>query len=249
VVQVGTTVRRPTGAWTAAVHALLRHLESVGYQYAPRVLGIDDQGREILTYIPGEAIGWFTWPDVMRSEEGPVRLAEALRAYHDAVRTFEPPQGAVWRNPLAPDKGELVRHGDFAPFNTIWRSGQIVGVIDWDFAQPGSAISDLAYLAWYAVPLREDRHATMHGFTGLLDRSSRLEALCRAYRVYGQLAVVDEAIRIIEVERVQTRELALRGLDPWMGFAARGNLEAFDAERDWIVANRQSLGPSRADGS
>jgi len=65
--------------------------------------------------------------------------------------------------------------------------------------------------------------------------------LCRAYGAYSQLAVVDEAIRIIEVERVQTRELAMRGLDPWVGFAERGNLEAFDAEGDWIVAHRQFL--------
>ncbi|HKW77884.1 MAG TPA: aminoglycoside phosphotransferase family protein, partial [Candidatus Limnocylindria bacterium] len=53
-VRVGDTVRRRTGPWTPAVHALLRHLEKRGFP-APRVRGIDERGREILGYIEGEA--------------------------------------------------------------------------------------------------------------------------------------------------------------------------------------------------
>ena len=41
VTRVGDTVRRGTGPWTPAVHALLRHLEGVGFDGAPMVLGID----------------------------------------------------------------------------------------------------------------------------------------------------------------------------------------------------------------
>jgi Tol biopolymer transport system component len=37
------------------VHALLRHLESVGFEGAPRVVGFDDSGREVLTYVDGDA--------------------------------------------------------------------------------------------------------------------------------------------------------------------------------------------------
>ena len=51
--KVGNTVRRSIGPWTPAVHALLRHLERVGFNGAPRVLDIDAQGREVLTYMPG----------------------------------------------------------------------------------------------------------------------------------------------------------------------------------------------------
>src|SRR5205814_3427448 len=54
VVRIGATVRRPTGPWTPAVHALLGHLADVGFDGAPRVLGFDDAGREILEYIEGE---------------------------------------------------------------------------------------------------------------------------------------------------------------------------------------------------
>lgn len=53
-VRVGGTVRRRAGPWTPAVHALLRFLEREGFD-APRVIGMDERGREILEYIEGEA--------------------------------------------------------------------------------------------------------------------------------------------------------------------------------------------------
>jgi hypothetical protein len=45
VVRVGGTVRRPTGPHSPFVHELLAHLEAVGFAGAPRLLGVDDQGR------------------------------------------------------------------------------------------------------------------------------------------------------------------------------------------------------------
>ncbi|MDX6335537.1 MAG: hypothetical protein QOG05_2877 [Streptosporangiaceae bacterium] len=56
-VLVGGTVRRPAGPWAPSVHALLRHLEARGSAGAPRVLGLDDQDREMLSYLPGETVG------------------------------------------------------------------------------------------------------------------------------------------------------------------------------------------------
>jgi hypothetical protein len=50
VERIGDTVHRPVAPWTAAVHDLLRYLEDVGYEYSPRVLGFDEQGREVLTW-------------------------------------------------------------------------------------------------------------------------------------------------------------------------------------------------------
>jgi hypothetical protein len=54
VVRVGRTVHRRAGPSTPAVHDLLRHLERVGFGGAPRALGTDEDGREVLTYVPGE---------------------------------------------------------------------------------------------------------------------------------------------------------------------------------------------------
>lgn len=241
VVRVGSTVRRSTGTWTPAVHSLLKHLESVGFKESPRVLGIDDRGREILTYVEGTALGWTDWPAVLLDGDGVQQLGDLLRRYHESVRSFQIPPHAQWRNPLAPKSSEVVRHGDFSPFNTVWSENRVVGVIDWDFAQPGAAISDLAYLAWYAVPFTPDARARMFGFETGLNRASRLEVLCHAYGNHTPREVVEETVRIIEVERSQTAELARRGLQPWVGFVAHGNLEAFAAEVNWIRQNQHLL--------
>ncbi len=53
VVRVGDTVRRPVGPHARSVHRLLRHLERNGFAQAPRVLGHDEEGREVLSFIPG----------------------------------------------------------------------------------------------------------------------------------------------------------------------------------------------------
>jgi hypothetical protein len=44
VVRLGDTVRRPMGPQSPFVHRLLRHLEAVSFDGAPRLLGVDEQG-------------------------------------------------------------------------------------------------------------------------------------------------------------------------------------------------------------
>ena len=84
VSRVGDTVRRPRRPTSPATHALLDHLERVGFDGAPRFLGADEQGREVLSLIPGEAAmppyaGWAL------TDEALVSVAELLRRYHDAA--------------------------------------------------------------------------------------------------------------------------------------------------------------------
>ena len=57
IVRVGNTVRRPGKANAAFAHDLLLFLEDQDFPFAPRFLGMDDQGREILSYLEGEI-----WP-------------------------------------------------------------------------------------------------------------------------------------------------------------------------------------------
>lgn len=65
VQRIGGTIRRPVRRRTPSVHALLRHLERVGFPGAPRVLGIDTQGREILSLLPGQTAPR-PWPPIVR---------------------------------------------------------------------------------------------------------------------------------------------------------------------------------------
>ena len=112
VVRIGDTVRRPVHRWTPAVHALLRHLEAVGFSGAPRVLGFDELGREVLSFIPGE-VARRPWPEVLLDETGLAEVARFLCRYHRAVRGFEPPEDAEWHVPHKTWRpGMTIRHGD-----------------------------------------------------------------------------------------------------------------------------------------
>ena len=148
LVRVGDTVRRLARPWSASVDALLLHLERVGFEGAPRALGYDDRGRQVLSFAEGR-IG----PDP--TDLGLVRIAHVgrlIRDFHDAVESFVPPAGAVWNVAIAPDRKELITHHDLAPWNLV-RSADRLVFIDWDGAGPGSRLWDLAYAAHGFVPL------------------------------------------------------------------------------------------------
>jgi Ser/Thr protein kinase RdoA (MazF antagonist) len=127
VARVGDTVRRPTGPWSAAMHALLRHLEAAGFEGAPRVLGVDEQSREILSYVEGDA----AFAPVPASDEVLVDLGRLLRRMHNAQRDFTPPRDAAWQLfPGEPRSGECVCHNDLYWTNLVFRDGRLVALID-----------------------------------------------------------------------------------------------------------------------
>jgi hypothetical protein len=153
-VRVGDTVRKAAGPWTPAVHALLCHLEDVGFEGAPRSLGTDELGRHVLSYLQGESVGdgdVQPWPAWCWTDETLVEVATWLRGYHDAVATFEAPLDAEWRF-VADAREQHVNHNDVAPYNLVW-DGRLVGVIDWDIAGPGDPRADLAQVCLDMAPL------------------------------------------------------------------------------------------------
>src|SRR5215468_11838039 len=89
VVRVGNTVRRPVGPHSPLVHALLTHLESAGFAGAPRFLGIDGSGREVLSYIDGEVAGQ-PRPPWIANETRLASVGRLVRAYDDAAASFIP---------------------------------------------------------------------------------------------------------------------------------------------------------------
>ncbi|MCV2489896.1 phosphotransferase [Geodermatophilus sp. YIM 151500] len=159
VVRVGDTVRRPVRSTSPAVHALLGHLEAVGFDGAPRFLGIDAQGREVLSHVPGEAV-LPPYPRWAFTDEALTSVARLLRAYHDAVAAFDPSPHA-WHAPLPAEfSGGLVSHNDPNLDNVVFRDGRAVALIDFDLAGPGSRLWDVACAARLWAPLRPE--ATIH---------------------------------------------------------------------------------------
>lgn len=193
-IRVGRTVRRPVRAWTDSVHELLRHLEHKGFGGAPRVLGIDEDGREILTYLEGDTLGdELVWPGWTRTEETLVQVARWLRDYHEAVADFVPSAGALWRTGERWTPGTIIVHNDATAFNAAWHDGRLTGFFDWDFAGPTTVDSDVAWMACSWVPLYARRAVSLEGFTDFDSRPGRLRLFLDTYGWSGSTdALINE---------------------------------------------------------
>ena len=149
VVRVGDTVRRRTGPWTPTIHRLLAHVRAKGVLWVPEPLGLDEAGREVLSFIPG--LVPHEMPEWIRTGQVLTDVARALRIWHDATADFSAPDAAWGLSPSSPR--EVICHNDYAPYNCVFSGGRFVGAIDFDFCSPGSRIWDLAYTAYRFVPL------------------------------------------------------------------------------------------------
>lgn len=131
--RVGQTVCRPTSAASSLVRTLLDHLEAVGFDGAPRHLGVDAKGRDVFDFLPGEV------PTKVRpmSDEQVAAGARLLRRFHDATRSL---------SIVAP--GQVMCHHDPGPNNAVFRDGLPVAFIDFDMVAPGDHIEDLGYMGW-----------------------------------------------------------------------------------------------------
>ena len=79
IFRVGDTIRRPIYKNSSFVHEFLKYLETENFDASPRFLGIDVQGREIISYIEGDVpsnLGWY-------ADEQLIVAARLIRRFHD----------------------------------------------------------------------------------------------------------------------------------------------------------------------
>jgi Phosphotransferase enzyme family len=211
-VRVGDTVRRAAGPWTPAVQALLAHLAGKDFAGSPRPLGIDEQGREVLTFVPGETVGSARpWPAWVYAEDTLAQVARWLRGFHRAVADFAPPAGTVWRMGGQWVPGLVVGHNDAAPYNAVWRDGRLAGFIDWDMAGPVAVAWDVAFAAFSWVPLHARHVVTREGFTDFEGRPRRLQLFLAEYGWTGLTADFLEVVAArIDAHVTSLRDLAAR---------------------------------------
>jgi Ser/Thr protein kinase RdoA (MazF antagonist) len=239
VVRAGDTVRRPLRRTSAATHALLRHLADVGFDGAPRFLGVDDRGREVLTFLPGTPVVP-PYPAWALTDEALASVAHLLRAYHRAVSSFDPTPYRWPASPPAAYVDGLVGHNDLNLDNVVFRDGRAVGLIDFDLATPSSRRWDVACAARLWAPLRPD---------SAIDDARRGRTLAR-FRLfvdsYG-IAARDRA-RLIEAVRQNHewfRELIRSHAEEGHAvFAEHQNPAARDRAqrfRQWFAENEQAM--------
>jgi hypothetical protein len=175
--RVGDTVHRTAGPWTPAVHALLSYVTERGLPHVPQVLGFDEQGREVLTFLDGHVVDAHS--DVLT----PGQLASLVswtRRFHEAVAGFA--HAGPWRYAGMPNP-TLVGHNDIAPYNASFDGDQLVGVFDWDLAGPTNPLMELAFIAWNCVPLWHD--------VGDEPTLERLRLICATYGAVSPVDLVD----------------------------------------------------------
>jgi Ser/Thr protein kinase RdoA (MazF antagonist) len=209
VVRVGDTVRRPPRNATQLMRDVLVHLERAGFDAAPRWLGFDEQGRDVLSWIDGETLtergqmhpyigdpsGRITFTD-----EQIAAVMRLLRRYHD---TFG---------------DDMICHGDFGPWNVVWQSGLPVAVIDFDNAYRGDAADDVAYAL---------RTFISYGFASATPR----ELVRRTRAALDGYGAVFDAAAILAREYELAEERCRRnGWDR--------QLAKLPIERAWLEANR-----------
>ncbi|WP_433717226.1 phosphotransferase enzyme family protein [Actinoplanes sp. CA-051413] len=226
VVRSGSTVRKPWTPATPFVHAFLRHLHAKGVAGVSAVLGRDEQGRQVLEFVPGQQ-GESAPPMTLAELR---RLGAMVRAIHDASADFVPPPGARWDVAIPPDGADLVCHQDLAPWNLI-RDGDTWTFIDWDASAPGTRLWDLAYLAQTFAPLVAggDPEADAPRLRAVVDGYD-LDAAGRA-ALPDKLVVRTRAMYDLLADGFRT------GAKPWARLWAEGHGVHWGGAADYLAAH------------
>jgi hypothetical protein len=172
IVRVGNTVRRPPKGNAAFVHDLLLWLEDQGFGFAPHFLGVDEQGRDILSYLEGHA---WSGSGSSLSDDLLVQAASVIRRLHDVTASSRLAQGH-----------EIVAHNELGPHNTIVHENRLVGLIDWDDAAPGTRLRDLANAVYNYVDVGHwaNQSASI--------QARRIHLMCAAYGWDDPIAIVND---------------------------------------------------------
>jgi hypothetical protein len=227
VTRVCDTVRRASPEDPAYPRALLRWFETQGWPGAPRFLGTDDRGREVLSFIDGHVAWEPVQPRSLTSDGSLARLAVLVREFHDLTA-----------GTALADGGEVACHNDLSPKNTVYRdtgAGLLpVAFIDWDIAAPGERVHDIAHVCWQYLNLGP-------AVADIAGASRRMRLICDAYGLSDRselLATIvwwqDRCWRGIEA-------MASAGDPAMIRLRERGAAGAVRLACEWTARNRVAL--------
>ena len=241
VVRVGNTVRRRAGPWSPTIHALLHHVRSRGFCFAPEPLGFDEEGREVLEYIPGDTVGdAYPWPRWVWSEALLEQVGRATAEYHEAVADFVPPEPVTWQLPPI-SNSPLACHHDLAPYNAVTQDGELAAFIDWDLAGPGSVQSEVAFIAWQWVPLLPPEDTRDFDWAEPPDVGRRLQILLDSYGLQDRSDFIDRVIDrvVLQYEGIAAR--AAQGIAGYVQIVREGHVEQMMRTADYLRSARSQL--------
>lgn len=180
VTRRGDVVFREAAPWSRTVIALLRHLEAVGFDHAPRVVsgGFDPSGREMLSFVEGTFVHPKAWND-----DALPALGRMLRELHEATASFRPDDTPQWQSWFGRRLGipSVIGHCDTGPWNIVSRDQMPVALIDWEVAGPVDPRVELCQACWLNAHLVDDDIAELHGFPSVEMRARQLCMLLDGY--------------------------------------------------------------------
>lgn len=225
VVRVGKTVRKPWLPSTPSVATYVEALHAAGV-YVPRVVGRDDQGRQIIEFIPGQLA--MDAPQLSMAEL--MRVGRLVRSIHDASAAFRPDAEAYWDTHIPAPGTELICHNDLAPWNLIL--GQRWVFIDWDAAAPSTRAWDLAYAA-QAFTLNDPNQAPD-------DAAARLAAFVSGYGATTELRaqLPETMVRRTQAMFGLLRESNAEGRQPWAEMFTSGHGEHWARVTEYVGNHR-----------
>jgi hypothetical protein len=200
---------------------------------------MDEQGREILSFIEGEA---GQWPAIWAGESALITSAQLLKSYHD-LTTDLMASDAVWAYEY-PDrsKHEVICHNDYAAYNIVFKEMKAAGMIDFDLAGPGPRLKDVAYAAYWMTPLSLcDTDMQPFAEADLQAGSPRLKLFCECYGIAADvhlLEMIDEVLCLMGDEAHVTRMV---GDAAAAKLAAEGHLHVWQREARSFHANKHRL--------
>ncbi|GAA4669425.1 phosphotransferase [Frondihabitans cladoniiphilus] len=251
LVRVGDTVRRPRLPSSNGVRLLLEHLERVGFDGAPRHLGVDARERDVLSYVDGE-VATRPWPEWVADEGRLVSLARLVRRYDDAAVLAGLPEWAEELRPVHPPgspsstapAARFLAHLDITPENVVFRDGTAQSLIDFDLARPATRVEEMAnLLLWWApwMPV-EDRQDALREADPF--RRARL-----AVEAYG-LSAEDRALLVPVSRNIADRSwFSMRHRAETLGGGWRrmwdeGVGDVILRRREWLAAHARELDAS-----
>ncbi|WP_338553129.1 aminoglycoside phosphotransferase family protein [Paenibacillus sp. KS-LC4] len=245
IIRKENMVLRPTGYWSPRVHELLEHLEKLGFEGAPRFLGIDEFDRERLTFISGVSPG-NDYPELepyMWSDDTLVGLASLLRRFHDATAGSKLITKSSWQLSYMDEREhEVICHNDAALYNVVFQEGTPVALIDFDMAGPGPRMWDIAYSLYTTVPLAS--FAPDHASGKTVEYQSNLHSAERRRRIqlffdsYGT-PIPNELCKWI-IQRLETmcdtlRKGAAEGNLAFKKMVDEGHLAHYESEIQFVT--------------
>lgn len=176
-------------------------------------MGIDELGREVVSWIPGEVA-------TSGDEIELTVLAGIVRQLHDL--TAELVEGY-----------ECVVHDDLQPRNVVLQDRRPVGLIDWEQARPGRRVEDVAKLCWSFIEPKPGSDPAEIG--------RRWRHVAQVYGLEPVDELVTTALVQMRSCFQGIERLAAAGSAHHQALAERGDHRHLQAMHLWSTANEAAL--------